>query len=147
MLFNVASYYSQITWRAFRKRYAFHLHNWLLDNQGITSHQKCLQEKQSMPLRVVLQAAGSSDKVYPKIWYCRTALKIQDFGAYIKMYTIIYLKSSTFLVKFGIYICASVNILQEFHFRNWKPIDFSWNLANIWIFILCFDIWIEICTK
>ncbi len=47
----------------FRRRYAFHLRNWQLDDQGISSHQKSLQEKSSAPIRVVLQPAGASEKV------------------------------------------------------------------------------------
>ena len=48
---------------SFRRRYAFHMRNWQLDGQGISSHQKSLQDKNSLPIRVVLQPAGSSEKV------------------------------------------------------------------------------------
>ena len=47
---------------SFRKRYAYHLRNWQTEGQGITSHQKSLQDKSSTPLRVVLQPAGASEK-------------------------------------------------------------------------------------
>ena len=47
---------------SFRKRYAYHLRNWQQEGQGITSHQKSLQDKSSTPLRVVLQPAGASEK-------------------------------------------------------------------------------------
>ena len=48
---------------SFRKRYAFHLRMWKLDDQGIECHQKSLFDKNSVPLRVVLQPAGASEKV------------------------------------------------------------------------------------
>ncbi|XP_074662968.1 ubiquitin carboxyl-terminal hydrolase 34-like [Tubulanus polymorphus] len=47
---------------SFRRRYAFHLRIWQLDNQGIISHQKLLQDRQSSMLRVVLQPAGLAEK-------------------------------------------------------------------------------------
>ena len=47
---------------SFRKRYAYHLRNWQQEGQGITSHQKSLQDKNSTPIRVVLQPAGASEK-------------------------------------------------------------------------------------
>ncbi|KAL5008333.1 hypothetical protein ScPMuIL_013914 [Solemya velum] len=47
---------------AFRKRYAFHLRNWALDNKGITSHQQNAHEKQSSPIRLLLQPAGMAEK-------------------------------------------------------------------------------------
>lgn len=47
----------------FRRRYAFHLRNWQLDNNGINSHQKSLQERSAMLIRVILQPAGTSEKV------------------------------------------------------------------------------------
>lgn len=39
------------------------MRNWQLDGHGISSHQKSLQDKNSLPIRVVLQPAGSSEKV------------------------------------------------------------------------------------
>ncbi|ELU04220.1 hypothetical protein CAPTEDRAFT_219867 [Capitella teleta] len=47
---------------SFRKRHAFHLRMWQLEGDGITSHQKSLQDSQSCALRVMLQPAGASDK-------------------------------------------------------------------------------------
>ena len=48
---------------SFRKRYAFHLRMWQLQGEGIECHKKCTQDKNAVPLRVVLQAAGASEKV------------------------------------------------------------------------------------
>lgn len=48
---------------AFRKRYAYHLRNWHIEGKGIRSHQRNIQDKQSTPLRLVLQPAGMADKV------------------------------------------------------------------------------------
>lgn len=48
---------------AFRKRYAYHLRNWHIESKGIRSHQRNIQDKQSTPLRLVLQPAGMADKV------------------------------------------------------------------------------------
>eukprot|EP00105_Crassostrea_gigas_P037927 XP_019922075.1 PREDICTED: ubiquitin carboxyl-terminal hydrolase 34 isoform X3 [Crassostrea gigas] len=47
---------------AFRKRYAYHLRNWHIEGKGIRSHQRNIQDKQSTPLRLVLQPAGMADK-------------------------------------------------------------------------------------
>ncbi|XP_064603807.1 ubiquitin carboxyl-terminal hydrolase 34-like isoform X2 [Liolophura sinensis] len=47
---------------AFRKRYAFHLRTWQIDGQGIISHQRNLQDRQSTPIRVLLQPAGIAEK-------------------------------------------------------------------------------------
>jgi ubiquitin carboxyl-terminal hydrolase 34 len=48
---------------SFRKRYAFHLRTWQLKGEGITSHQKLLQDKQSCTIHIVLQPAGMAEKV------------------------------------------------------------------------------------
>ncbi|XP_078316021.1 ubiquitin carboxyl-terminal hydrolase 34-like isoform X4 [Crassostrea virginica] len=47
---------------AFRKRYAYHLRNWQIEGKAIRSHQRNIQDKQSTPLRLVLQPAGMADK-------------------------------------------------------------------------------------
>ena len=46
----------------FRKRYAYHLRNWHIDGRGIVSHLRNVQEKQSTPIRILLQPAGISEK-------------------------------------------------------------------------------------
>ncbi|CAH1793285.1 unnamed protein product [Owenia fusiformis] len=48
---------------SFRQRYAFHMRNWLLDGMGVFSHQKGVKDKQSTPIRVVLQPAGHAEKI------------------------------------------------------------------------------------
>ena len=47
----------------FRKRYAYHLRRWQLAGKGINSHQRPIEDKPSTPIRVVLQPAGSAEKV------------------------------------------------------------------------------------
>ncbi|XP_064621669.1 ubiquitin carboxyl-terminal hydrolase 34-like isoform X2 [Lineus longissimus] len=47
---------------SFRKRYAFHLRTWQLKGEGIISHQKLLQDKQSCTIHIVLQPAGMAEK-------------------------------------------------------------------------------------
>uniref|UniRef100_A0A3P9L1X7 Ubiquitin carboxyl-terminal hydrolase 34 n=1 Tax=Oryzias latipes TaxID=8090 RepID=A0A3P9L1X7_ORYLA len=47
---------------AFR-RFAYHLRQWQIEGTGISSHLKALNEKQSLPLRIVCQPAGLPDKM------------------------------------------------------------------------------------
>ncbi|XP_063231242.1 ubiquitin carboxyl-terminal hydrolase 34 isoform X2 [Bacillus rossius redtenbacheri] len=47
----------------FRRRYAYHLRRWALEGQGVGSHvQLMIGERGCVPLRVVVQPAGASEK-------------------------------------------------------------------------------------
>ncbi|XP_018120315.1 ubiquitin carboxyl-terminal hydrolase 34 isoform X2 [Xenopus laevis] len=48
---------------AFRRRFAYHLRQWQIEGTGISSHLKALNDKQSLPLRIVCQPAGLPDKM------------------------------------------------------------------------------------
>src|SRR5277367_4532312 len=47
----------------FQRRYAYHLRQWMLDGSGIISHQRSLVVRQSPPLRIICQPAGTPEKV------------------------------------------------------------------------------------
>lgn len=62
---------------ALRCRFAYHLRQWQIEGTGISSHLKALNEKQSLPLRIVCQPAGLPDKVKLsclKIWFDKLTL-------------------------------------------------------------------------